>query len=725
MRMRRFGVTSPGVLLIAAVIAAGAICLLDVFYCRPYVADQRDASLQEVATRAQNTVHWALEAEEQCLRTLCETLSHDRDGVEQLRRSGGYGSVDAAWQCGPEGQFEEGWWREGLGLSAESLERALADLSRTHRDVGLVRLAEGTAVFARCEIRDGEDVAGAAMLYVVRRLDASILNEIGAAAGARLLLVQGDALPTDPPLEWEALPTTWLVGTDRLIVAWPALDGMAEPLGYLRARLSVGGMNRQVAAARQTTLIILTLSGGMIVLLIVGASILLANPINRLMRRVQDVEAGLDFSEAEFTKHLHVEPRALARRLQETFHTIKRASHTDEMTGLANRRQFYEALDRALLESKRYHRPLSVLALDIDLFKAVNDTAGHKTGDDLIRLVADVIVHCCREADLPARFGGDEFVVLLPETAAAGAAVVAERICGRVPEQSVTTKAVTSNVTVSIGVADLNAGRVETPQDLVDLADRALYAAKQHGRNRYYQAHELATDLWASEGGEAERVDQLHRKLDGLDMQFKSLFVRTLQEIVDAQERRDPHMAFHARKVQRCSALIARRMYLSEDQVKQVEVAALLHDIGMLALPDSVALCTGRLDEQQYEAMQRHSLIGARILEGLEFLTPVIPIVRSHHERFDGKGYPDALAGQSIPLAARIVAVADVYDAMISPRTFRGAKSPDEALADIRAEAGAQLDPAVVAAFLAEADRLGEAMLDPSAVSAPAPDPVI
>ena len=720
--MRRFGVSSPGVLLIAAVIATGAICLLDTFYCHPHVAQQRDAALRQAATSAQNTIQHALEDEQRRLASLCAVFSQEEMGLARVRDFGGRGEFDAAWRCGPEGQFDEGWWRDELDLSTELLQEVTAGLSMAHRDAGLVLLAGGVAVFARSDIRAVEDGVGSvARLYLVRRLDSGLLSEIGLAAGARLRLVPGGVLPTDAPLEAEASLVIWPIGTDRLMAAWPALDEVAEPLGYFRAEFPVGGMNRQVAVARQTTLIILTLSGGMVVLIIVGAGILLANPINRLMRRVQDVEAGQDMSEEEFTRHLHVEPRDLARKLRNTFQAITRASHTDELTGLANRRQFSEALERALTESKRYHRPLSVLALDIDLFKAVNDTAGHKTGDDLICLVAEVIVHCCREADLPARFGGDEFVVLLPETAAAGAAVVAERICKSVPERSVTTQAVTSNVTVSIGVADLNAGRVEGPQDLMDLADRALYAAKQHGRNRYYQAHELAADLWASEGGEAERVEQLHEKLDGLDMQFKSLFVRTLQEIVDAQERRDPHMAFHARKVQRCSALIARRMYLPEEQVKQVEVAALLHDVGMLALPDTVALCAGRLNEQQYEAMQRHSLIGARILEGLEFLTPVIPIVRSHHERFDGQGYPDGLVGQNIPLAARIIAVADVYDAITSPRAFRGAKSKEDALAEIRAEAGAQLDPTAVTAFLDEVERLGEAFLEVALAPAIAP----
>ena len=157
---------------------------------------------------------------------------------------------------------------------------------------------------------------------------------------------------------------------------------------------------------------------------------------------------------------------------------------------------------------------------------------------------------------------------------------------------------------------------------------------------------------------------------------------------------------------------IARQLNLPDQFARQIELSALLHDIGMLALPDSIALCAGRLNEQQLEAMRRHPLIGARILEGMEFLEMVTPQVRSHHERFDGKGYPDGLAGQSIPLAARIVAVADVFDAMTSRRAFRGAKSVTESLIELESEAGKQLDPNVVTAFLAEACRLGDKLTD-------------
>jgi len=198
-------------------------------------------------------------------------------------------------------------------------------------------------------------------------------------------------------------------------------------LGYYRASVSVARINDQAATTRKTVLIMLVLFGAVAILVILGSGILLANPITRLLRRVRQLEAGEGLSE-EFTSDLHAEPRVLAEQLQQVFQTMTHESKTDELTGLANRRQFDQALRRACLEARRYNRHLSVMEIDVDLFKAVNDTAGHKAGDELLKVVAETILECCRKADLPARLGGDEFGVLLPETASAGAAVVAERI---------------------------------------------------------------------------------------------------------------------------------------------------------------------------------------------------------------------------------------------------------------------------------------------------------
>jgi len=180
---------------------------------------------------------------------------------------------------------------------------------------------------------------------------------------------------------------------------------------------------------------------------------------------------------------------------------------------------------------------------------------------------------------------------------------------------------------------------------------------------------------------------------------------------VDLIERRDHYMRDHVQKVQRYVVLISREMGLPDDLIQRLEISAMLHDIGMLSLPDSVLLCPDELNPEQTEAMQSHPLQAVQMMQGMEFLEQEIPAVRSHHEHFDGTGYPDGLASAAIPLTARILAVGDSFDAMTSPRTFRKAHSPAEALKEIREGAGTQFDPAVVSAFLKVAQQLGDRLV--------------
>ncbi|MEI7837715.1 MAG: HD domain-containing phosphohydrolase, partial [Planctomycetota bacterium] len=164
-------------------------------------------------------------------------------------------------------------------------------------------------------------------------------------------------------------------------------------------------------------------------------------------------------------------------------------------------------------------------------------------------------------------------------------------------------------------------------------------------------------------------------------------------------EERDPYMVSHALKVKHVGVLIAKEMELPERILNRVEIAGILHDIGMLALPDSILLCPGELDEHQWQAMRRHPLLSVRIMEGMEFLEQEIPTVRYHHERYDGKGYPEGISGATIPLTARILAVAEAFVGMTSPRCFRAPRPLQQAVAELIAAAGTQFDPVIVEAF--------------------------
>ena len=373
----------------------------------------------------------------------------------------------------------------------------------------------------------------------------------------------------------------------------------------------------------------------------------------------------------------------LARRLEAAFERLAHMSRTDQLTGLANRRHFQEVLEMFYHQARRYNRPLTLVVMDIDFFKAVNDTGGHQSGDELLKIVAREMEKASRQSDLAARLGGDEFALLLPETGAADAAVVAERIRQEISAKRTSLSNLDFNVTMSMGLADLNAGEIDSPDAMVSLADRALYAAKESGRNKLVMARDL-TVLAPGEDAKKKNVEVLCRKLAGLDSHFKELFLQALEEIMTILDHRNPHMVHHARKVRHYAVLISQEMGLPPRVIKRVQIAAMLHDIGMVAMPDSILLSPDKLDPHQTELLRHHPLLSVRIMEGMEFLEQEIPAVRYHHERMDGKGYPEGLSGSAIPLTARILAVADAYDAITSSRPGRPAMTHEEAVEKLK-----------------------------------------
>jgi len=721
--MERFRFSSPGTLLILAACVAGGTLLLDIYILRPYLESHKTRVLFEWADRAQGNTQRTVAGEAKRLSDLCGTLCRSGEmyasaatgspARKLVSTASRLGNVDVIWMGDADGRVVRAWPDDQGPLES----------SVPSRDFGIMALRGAPVIFARQDIPDpNRGGAPTRQLYVARRLTTEMLAGIGSTVPADLMLVDADNRPTARLLSNSAGREIWLTESGRLIVAWPAKGAAGEDLGYFLAGVSVAQICAQSAAVKSIVLILLWVSGGTVILLIVGVSIFLANPASRLLRRLHNVEKGEYPTEGEFTRDLHAEPRVLAKKLHKVFETITDAASIDSLTGLANRRHFERTLEVMYRQARRYQRMLSALVMDIDLFKAINDTCGHQGGDEVLKAVGGIIRECCRDADVPARIGGDEFAILLPETSSAGAAVAAERIRQAVAAETIMINSSPVKVTVSIGIADFNAGRVEEPRELIALADNALFAAKQQGRNRLMQAHDAAEALQMDVQEEGERIKVLRGKLTGLDTQFKDLFMRSLQEIVQVLEGRDAYMGNHARKVQHYAVLIARRMNLSEDIIKRVELSALLHDIGMMALPDSILLCRGRLNKVQHEAMRRHPLLGARILADIEFLREAIPAVRSHHERFDGNGYPDGLAGEEIPLSARIISVADAFDAMTSPRAFRSAKSVSETITQICEGASSQFDTHVVAALVTQVDILLDGISDPALSGPSTPD---
>lgn len=725
--MRKLRLTSPGALLIVAIGLAGAIVLLDAFFLRPYVEAQKDAALREQAFETRQGLSQALQAEQNLLSGLCGAharhsqlptcLTQSNQFGPFIREAVGSGRVSLAWLSDPGGQVLCAWsGDDDLGAvgatEAAATQAAKAILTAGSQGgaahAGVVEIGGRAALFAQASVAapagSGEPPG---VLNLARFIDPAMLKTLGAAINAEVVWVPG---PSNAP-EKTAARDYWPTSDDRLAVPCPLSGVGGAPLGYFRADVPVAVIYGQAAAARRIVLIILSLSFGLVCLVILGTHMLISGPVVRLLQRLHQLDSGEGTLKA-LTHDLHGEPLVLARRLESAFQRLAHMSETDQLTGLANRRHFQEVLSAFYHQSRRYNRPLSVILMDVDYFKAVNDSAGHPVGDEVLKWVAAAIEKACRKADLPARMGGDEFAVLLPETLSDDAERVAERIRLNVCSEPAVVKDLRLNLTASIGVADLNCGEIDGPEKMIVLADRALYAAKEAGRNRVILAHHLEGGSLASGGQEQRKVDLLARRLAGLDDRFKDLFLQGLGEIVAVLEFRDPHMAEHARKVQRYVELIAREMGLPQRVLQRLRVAAMLHDIGMLAMPDTVLMCPTTLSEEQVKQLKRHPLVSVRIMERMEFLEHEIPAVRYHHERYDGRGYPEALAGAAIPLTARILAVADTFDAITSPRTFRNAKTVPQALEEIRQSAGAQFDPTVVDAFTAVAGRLGPSLVE-------------
>jgi diguanylate cyclase (GGDEF)-like protein len=355
---------------------------------------------------------------------------------------------------------------------------------------------------------------------------------------------------------------------------------------------------------------------------------------------------------------------------------------TDVLTGLANRREFEDRFAHELERSARSERPMGLIAIDLDWFKEVNDRFGHEAGDRALKTVAGVLQEATRRIDSVARLGGEEFAVLLPEAGEEETHRLAERLRREVRTMFA---GHACPLTVSCGIATFPASGA-TASDLMRAADRALYMAKDLGRDRtiVYRARE--DEVLASFERRA-RAGRASPRLASL---------AAMAESVD-RRRGTPG---HARTVERYAEDLARRMGLPETTVEQVSLAALLHDIGTVGLDEGVLSKTGTLTEGEWEEIRRHPEVGERIL-GTADLHKIGEFVLAHHERPDGRGYPRGLRGDEIPLESQIVAVADAYAAMTSDHGYGGSLDHDSALEELRANAGTQFSPEVVAAFVA------------------------
>jgi len=408
-----------------------------------------------------------------------------------------------------------------------------------------------------------------------------------------------------------------------------------------------------------------------------------------------------------------------------TFQKAQEQAITDGLTGVKTHRYLMEALSQEWKRSTRANRPFALVLMDLDRFKFVNDFYGHLEGDVVLQRVGHILEQNCRRSDVVARYGGDEFVILMPETTVEQARQLASKLRGWVASDPLLRD---KNITASFGIAGFPV-HGSTPQELIQVADSSMYLSKHQGGNSVSSAEQgdpNETKRWKKDVLEAylgvtlkrlfstgpEAFEEIYRRLEQFTRslteqgggstatELPPAVVETVTSLALAIDAKDHYTQGHSQKVSAYAVMIAQSLGMEPDEVEEVRLAGLLHDIGKVGIPEPILNKSGPLDASEWETMKTHTELGAKILEPLEAMNRIRLMVRHHHEFFDGTGYPDHLDGEQIPHGARLIAIADAYDTITSERTYKKARTPEDAFIELERCAANQFDPELVRVFI-------------------------
>lgn len=402
----------------------------------------------------------------------------------------------------------------------------------------------------------------------------------------------------------------------------------------------------------------------------------------------------------------------MAITIADLFQAVRDQAVTDALTGLYNRRYFEEALEKEVQRAKRQQQPFSVIGIDLDFLKKINDTHGHFYGDLAIKTIADVLKANARSVDVPARIGGEEFDVLLPGISSDGAMIAAERIRSAIEKTEIDT---IGHITGSLGVATYFE-HTDNVEELLELTDQAMYTSKREGRNRVTLAKPISETSW-QEIAVNTFVDILSKNRIPMAKHLSKELCLKLQAPANKDEMTNESLytvadvltklynPMHSSGVIKnkvlMAASLAKRFDLPKEEIDNLKVAVLLYDIGNLMLPQDILQKATPLTDEERDKIKNHPIIAAReILKPISYIQDVLPIIEHHHENWDGSGYPNKMSEDEIPLTSQIILIIDEYFALIEPRPYRAKLSSRDALEIIKSDAGKKWNNTLVKEFI-------------------------
>jgi len=416
-------------------------------------------------------------------------------------------------------------------------------------------------------------------------------------------------------------------------------------------------------------------------------------------------------SETDFLS-LFAKQIEMAITIADLFQAVKKEAVTDALTGLYNRRYFEETLEKEVARAKRLKQPFSIIGIDLDFLKKINDTYGHSYGDIAIKTISDVLKSNARSVDIPARIGGEEFNLLLPGISSQGAMIAAERIRKSIENTEIET---IGHITGSLGVATF-LEHTENAEELLELTDQAMYTSKRNGRNQVTLAKPITETSW-QEIAVNTFIDILSKNRVPLARKLSKDLCSKLENTTNEGEKKQEALyvvadmltqlynPMHEQGVVKNKVImavsLAKRFDVPKEEIDNLRVAILLYDIGNLMISPGLLQKATPLTPEEINKIKNHPIIAAReILKPISYVQDILPIIEHHHENWDGSGYPNKIAKEEIPITSQIILIVDEYFALIEARPYRSKMSSKDALEIIKSDGGKKWNTTLVNEFI-------------------------